>query len=104
MAESPSVDRGERQSIANATYGRDLGLGSAAPKLRAQSRHVDVHNVRAGVEVQVPHLFEQYTARDDLIGVQDQILEKAELLGCQGYRLPRNACLVLETIHDQIPK
>ena len=59
------------------------GLLEVAVDLGAQAADVDVDDVGLGIEVVVPHVFQEHGAGDDLSGVAHQVLEQPELPGLQ---------------------
>src|SRR4051794_32798676 len=63
------------EPVAHAAHGGDR----RRTELLAQVADVDVHNVRAGVEVEAPDLVEELLAREDLAGVHHERLRQREL-------------------------
>src|ERR1700737_3094104 len=86
------------QDEADAAPSADADIGARVGELAANSSDVDVHHVRAGVEVHVPDPFEQLRARDDLVTMQEEVFEEGKLLRRQGHFGPVDEELPRQTI------
>jgi len=70
--------------IADAAHGMDQGLGLILVDLLAQAADLHVDHPGLGVEVIVPHPFQQHASRDHLILVADKEFQQAKFPGLQG--------------------
>src|SRR6185436_17233404 len=76
------------EDIAHAAHGVDQRLGERLVDLRAQTSDVDVDDVRASVEVHVPHLLGDQRPRQDVARVAREQREEQELLRRQVQSMP----------------
>src|SRR5213080_4622364 len=69
----------------------------------AKIAHMDVHHVALGVEVEIPHLFEQLGAPDHFLRPEQEMLEQLEFLRRELELLPLDFDLVLQAIEFDRP-
>src|SRR3569833_1839360 len=90
------------EDIADAAQGMDQFGIEAAIHLGAQPAEMGLHDVGAGIEMQVPDIFQQHGARHHAACIADQKNQLAEFLRLQNERQAGAQHRAAEQVHLQV--
>src|SRR5437879_4252593 len=88
----------ELQAESDAAHGLEELYPGCLTQLAAEVADVHIDHIALGVEVQIPHLFQQVGAANDLLWPQQEVLEQLELFGREIEAFPTHAHLVLQAV------
>src|SRR6201996_5709565 len=87
------------EGISDAPYGLDEFVGVATVHLRSQATYVRLDDIRIGIEMKIPDIFEKHGPGDNASLVTHEIFQQLELPRLQFDFLALTADRALDEIH-----